>query len=227
MSATTRRTVLMDFDGVIAREDSLGGLLRHHLVRTPWRVPGFVAATSALVPMIGVPATRSLGLRLLLRSGFAGLSLEQYRRRAIAFGTALAARPDALLTAGVAAARSHLDDGDRVVVVTGSEETLARTVLDAAGLQDVELVASQIVQTRLGLAFAVHAYGETKVQQLLARGIEAPWDVAYSDSSADLPMLRGSKRAILVNLGERSSARVREELGDRALDVSWGRAATA
>jgi phosphatidylglycerophosphatase C len=223
MSAPTRRTVLMDFDGVIVREDSLGQFLRHHLLRTPWRAPGFFAASSALVPMIGVPATRSRGLRLLLRAGFAGLSLEQYRERAVAFGTALAGRPGALLQPGLDAARSHLQDGDRVVVVTGSEETLARAVLDAAGLQDVELIASRVTATPFGLALAVHAYGPVKVRELLARGIEAPWDVAYSDSSADLPMLRGAERAVLVNLGARSGARVRAELGDRAVDVSWGR----
>jgi phosphatidylglycerophosphatase C len=212
----------MDFDGVIVREDSLGAFLRHHLVRTPWRVPGFLAATSALVPLIGVPATRSRGLKLLLRAGFAGLSLAQYEERAAAFGTALAARTDALLPEGVAAARGHLEDGDRVVVVTGSEETLARAVLDAAGLQDAELIATRIGATPLGLAFRVHAYGPQKVVELRQCGIEAPWDLAYSDSAADLPMLRGARAAVLVNVGERSGARVRAELAGRVTDVSWG-----
>jgi phosphatidylglycerophosphatase C len=211
----------MDFDGVLVREDSLGGFLRQHLTGAPWRVPGFLAATSALVPLIGVPATRSRGLRLLLRAGFAGLSSEQYHQRVAAFGTALAARPGALLEPGVAAARAHLDDGDRVVVVTGSEETLARAVLDAAGLGDVELVASRIGTTPLGLAFEVHAYGPRKVVELTERGIVPPWDVAYSDSAADLPMLRGARSAVLVNVGRRSGAAVRSALPGRVTDVSW------
>lgn len=211
----------MDFDGVIVREDSLGGFLRHHLSRTPWRVPGFLVATSALVPLIGVPASRSRGLKLLLRAGFAGLSHDQYRVRAATFGTALAARPDALLQDGVAAARAHLDAGDRVVVVTGSEATLARAVLDAAGLADAELVASRIAPTPFGLAFEVHAYGPQKVRELAALGIEPPWDVAYSDSAADLPMLRGARSAVLVNVGERSGARVRAALPGRVTDVRW------
>lgn len=216
-----RRTVLMDFDGVIVREDSLGAFLRHRLVRTPWRVPGFLAATSALVPMIGVPATRSRGLKLLLRAGFSGLSLDAYREGAAAFGTALASRPGALLRPGVDAALAHLADGDRVVVVTGSEETLARAVLDAAGLRDAELIGSRIGSTPLGLAFQVHAYGPAKVVELRERGIEPPWDVAYSDSSADLPMLRGARSAVLVNVGARSGARVRSALPGRVTDVVW------
>jgi len=219
--ATTRRTILMDFDGVIVREDSLGGLLRHRLTRAPWRLPGFFAATSALVPLIGVPATRSRGLRLLLRAGFAGLSLDHYRERATAFGTDLAARPGALLRPGVAAAHAHLDAGDRVVVVTGSEETLARAVLDAAGLQAAELIGSRIGTTPFGLAFEVHAYGPQKVVELAERGIAPPWDVAYSDSAADLPMLRGARSAVLVNVGARSGARAREELAGRLTDVTW------
>lgn len=216
-----RRTILMDFDGVIVREDSLGGFLRHHLSSAPWRLPGFLAVTSALVPLIGVPATRSRGLRLLLRAGFAGLSHEQYRERAAAFGAALATRPEALLAPGVAAARAHLEGGDRVVVVTGSEETLARAVLDAAGLRGVELVASQIGRTPLGLAFRVHAYGPRKVVELRERGIEPPWDVAYSDSAADLPMLRGARAAVLVNVGRRSGERARRALAGRVTDVEW------
>jgi phosphatidylglycerophosphatase C len=211
----------MDFDGVIVREDSLGAFLRHRLLRAPWRLPGFLAATSAVAPLVGLPATRSRGLRLLLRAGFAGLSVEDYREAAARFGQALGARPDALLAPGVAAARAHLDDGDRVVVVTGSEETLARAVLDAAGLGAVELVASRVGATPLGLALTVHAYGPAKVAELLARGIEAPWDIAYSDSAADLPMLRGSRSAILVNVGARGGARVRAELAGRYVDVAW------
>lgn len=211
----------MDFDGVIAREDSLGAFLRRHLTRTPWMVPSFLAATWALIPLIGLPATRSRGLRLLLRAGFAGLSHDRYRERARAFGAELAAQPDALLAEGVAAARDHLAAGDRVIVVTGSEETLARAVLDAAGLDAVELVASQIGPTPFGVAFLVHAYGPRKVQELRERGVEAPWDVAYSDSAADLPMLRGARSAVLVNVGARSGARARRELAGRVTDVVW------
>lgn len=211
----------MDFDGVIARQDTLGGFLREHLTRTPWMVPSFLAATWALVPLIGLPATRSRGLRLLLRAGFAGLSHDRYRERAAAFGRELADRPDALLAQGVAAARDHMADGDRVVVVTGCEETLARAVLDAAGLQGAELVASQIGPTPLGIAFLVHAYGPRKVLELRERGIEPPWDVAYSDSAADLPMLRGAREAVLVNVGTRSGAGARRELAGRVRDVVW------
>lgn len=221
MSGHDRRTVLMDFDGVIVREDSLGAFLRHRLLRAPWRLPAFLAASSAVAPLVGVPATRGRGLRLLLRAGFAGLSVEAYREAAAAFGTALGGRPGALLGPGVAAARAHLCDGDRVVVVTGSEETLARAVLDACGLGDVELVASRVGSTPLGLALVAHAYGPAKVTELLARGIAPPWDLAYSDSAADLPMLRGSRAAVLVNVGARAGSGVRAELRGRVVDVAW------
>jgi phosphatidylglycerophosphatase C len=219
--ADRQRTVLMDFDGVIVREDSLGQFLRHHLARAPWRIPGVTASMYAAAPLMGPAPLRPHGLRLIVRSLLAGWSMRSYEERATTFGARLAARDGALLRGGLAAARVHLDRGDRLVVVTGSEGTLARAILDAAGLGDAELVASRVGPRPGGLGLEVHNYGAAKVVQLAAHGIDPPWDVAYSDSLSDLPMLGGARRPVLVGGGARALARARAALGPAVVQVHW------
>nr|WP_246852126.1 haloacid dehalogenase-like hydrolase [Patulibacter sp. SYSU D01012] len=211
----------MDFDGVLVRDDSLGAFLRHHVLRAPWRIPGVLVASYAAAPLLGPPTLRPHGLRLIVRSLLAGWDLEAFETRAAAFGAQLAVRDGALLTGGLAAARFHLDRGDRLVVVTGSAGPLARAVLDAAGLERAELVASRIGARRGGLALDLHNYGPAKVVQLAEAGIAPPWDMAYSDSLADLPMLAGARRPVLVGGGARTLARAREALGPAVVQVHW------
>jgi phosphatidylglycerophosphatase C len=168
-------------------------------------------------PLAAVPALRSRAIRLVVRAALVGMAVEEFHRRTQRFGTALAREPGRVMPDGVATVREHLRSGDRVVVVTASEETLARALLDALGLTGVELVASRV----RGSAAVVHNRGEEKVRQLAERGIVPQWRVAYSDSLTDLPMLRGARRAVLVNPRPRDLARARAELGDGVVAVTW------
>jgi phosphatidylglycerophosphatase C len=57
--------------------------------------------------------------------------------------------------------------------------------------------------------------------ELLARhGIEA-WQVAYSDSSQDLPMLALAGEAVLVNATPKLCKRVEKALGRSVTRVEW------
>jgi phosphatidylglycerophosphatase C len=209
-------TVLFDLDGVLLKGDSFALFMRREAA-TGWRRVTAFLALLAVAPLTGVPTQRSRAIRFVVRAGLLGLTEEEFRRRARLFGAALAREPGRVLRDGVAAAHRHVALGDRVVVVTASEHTLARSFLDALGLATVELVASRAEGRRI----AVHNRGEEKVWQLAARGITAPWEVAYSDSLTDLPMLRGAERAVLVNATPRALALARAALGYRVTAVTW------
>lgn len=203
--------VLVDLDGVLVNGDSFAlFMLREGAVG--WRrVTGF-AGLLAAAPLALVPAHRSRAIRLVVRAGLLGMSPVDLQRLTSAFGEALAHEPGRVLGDGVAAVHKHLAAGDRVVVVTASEQTLARSFLDALGLTTVELVASTP---------AVHNRGAAKVDQLAAHGIGPQCGVAYSDSLTDLPMLSRARRAVLVNASPRTLARARAALGDRVAAVTW------
>jgi phosphatidylglycerophosphatase C len=208
--------VLFDLDGVLLKGDSFA-LFMLRAGAVGWRrVAGFVALLAA-APLALFPAQRSRAIRLVVRAGLAGISVEQLHRRTADFGKALASEPGRVPADALAAIRRHLAAGDRVVVVTASEETLVRAFLDALGLHRVELVASRIRARDA----ATHNRGEAKVRQLAAHGISPQWHVAYSDSLTDIPMLRGARRAVLVNASPRKLARARAELGDRVTAVVW------
>jgi phosphatidylglycerophosphatase C len=204
---------LFDLDGVLVRGDSFA-MFMHRAGAVRWRRATGFAGLLVAAPLALFRAQRSRAIRVVVRAALVGMSTEELHRRTAAFGKALAEDPRRVLRDGVAAVRGHLAAGERVIVVTASEEKLARAFLDALGLDQVELVASQARPT-------VHNRGAAKVRQLAARGVGSRWQVAYSDSLTDLPMLLGARRAVLVNASPRTLARARAALGDRVVAVTW------
>lgn len=207
-------TVLFDLDGVLVRGDSFALFMRREAVG--WRRLAALAALLPAIPLAVFKAHRSRAIRLVVRAALLGLPVDELGRRTRAFGTVLAHEPGRVISDGVAAVRTHAASGDRVVVVTASEENLARAFLDALGLSTVELVASRVRGRSL-----VHTRGAEKVRQLAARGITPPWQVAYSDSLVDLPMLAEGRNAVLVNAEPRDLAQARAVLPGRVSAVRW------
>ena len=85
-----------------------------------------------------------------------------------------------------------------VIVATGAPPELARSILDFAGHGDVPVIGTA-VGPRLGAMVATrHCHHEEKMRMLRERGY-GDIEVAYSDSSADLPLLRAARRPVVVN----------------------------
>jgi phosphatidylglycerophosphatase C len=145
----------------------------------------------------------------------------QFHARAAQVGRRLARDHQVVVGDAVAVARWHLASGALVVVVTTSAQPLARAVVDELGLSSVGLVASQPTGGRLGLRAPMGNHGAEKVRRLAAHGLHPLWEIAYSDSPSDLPMLHGAVRPVLVNPGGRLLARARRELGQRISWVEW------
>lgn len=113
----------------------------------------------------------------------------------------------------LAALRRHVECGDRVVIVTGSSEQLASRICAAIGAHGVEVVGSTVKPWRSGWISDVHCVGRRKVARLASRGLTPPWDVVYTDSASDLPLLRDARRRVLVNASLADVARVSAALG--------------
>ncbi|MGC4747340.1 haloacid dehalogenase-like hydrolase [Micromonospora sp. DT201] len=200
MSARSADTVIFDFDGVLLRGDAFGLFMRRS-VFAGTRLPLAVVLAVFLAPLVVIPAFRPRAARWMSRIGLLGRSAEQLQAELGRFGADLGAEPERIIAPGLRVIRAHLDEGDRVVVATACEHTLARAVLDAVGLGEVELVASHIQGTRL----IVHNYGATKMVRLAAQGVTPPWRMAYSDSLSDLPVLATAEQAVLVNASARQA----------------------
>lgn len=210
--------VLFDFDGVLNRDDTFGLFMRERFARAWWRKALVLCASPWL--LLVLLFSRRRFLRTLVHIGLLGLTEARYQAQARAFVDALVHRPRQFHRDGVLALRRHLDAGDRVIVVTGCEDTLVRGVLAGLGIAHVEIVASHLRPGPLGLRSGWHNVGQHKVEALAERGVEA-WRVAYSDSAQDLPMLALAAEPVLVNATPKLCKRVEKALGHSVARVEW------
>src|SRR6185437_4739681 len=97
---------------------------------------------------------------------------------------------------------------------------LVRGALAELGITNVEVLASRLRAGRLGMRSVWHNVGRRKVELLARHGIEA-WQVAYSDSSQDLPMLALAAEAVLVNATPKLCKRVEKALGRSVTRAEW------
>lgn len=205
-------TVLFDLDHTLVRFDSSARFMRELVVASPVRLSAVVAAGPVLAGFWANPRRRTQALSgvLWLATAARPGRLEPLMEAFVArhFGDARHVWPHALV-----ALRRHVDDGDRVIVVTGSSELLAARICAAIGAPDVEVVGSTVKPWRSGWISDVHCVGKRKVARLAARGFTPPWDVVYTDSASDLPLLRGASRRVLVNARPADVARVTAVLG--------------
>lgn len=116
--------------------------------------------------------------------------------------------------------RRHQAAGDRVIVVTGCESTLVGSILVELGLSGLEVVASQLRPSWLGMRVARHNVGKRKLQALAERGIHT-WRLAYTDSSHDIPMLKPAAEAVLVNGTPKLCMTIEKALGRSITRVDW------
>jgi phosphatidylglycerophosphatase C len=215
---TARRVVLFDFDGVLIRGDTFAMFMRDRYARVRWR-KGLVLVLSPWF-LLTLPFSRRRVLRSLVHLGLLGLDEARYRDLARAFAVALVRQPGRFCREGLGALRRHQAAGDRIVIVTGCEESLVRGVLAELGITDVEVLASRLRPGRLGMRSEWHNIGRRKVELLARHGIEA-WQVAYSDSSQDLPMLALAAEAVLVNATPKLCKRVEKALGRSVTRAEW------
>ena len=66
-----------------------------------------------------------------------------------------------------------------------------------------------------------HCHGARKVEMLTERGYPPPWDYVYTDSSADLPLLREAKAGFMIDPRAACRARVEAALGRELEILNW------
>ncbi|HVJ61399.1 MAG TPA: HAD-IB family phosphatase [Tahibacter sp.] len=215
---TSPRTILFDFDGVLVRKDSFGSWLRDRLRRERWRV-------LPLLPILPVmplffASVRGTGwmARVAVRLATAGMTETEFLADIRAFGRRFVQRPGMRVDGVVARVREHRAAGDRVIVVSACAQPLLDAILRELDLSGIEAIGSEVALSRCGVRAVFHNYGANKLAALARLGVKAPWDIAYSDSRADLPMLMAAHQAVLVNPSARDERAVRAALGGVAVE---------
>ncbi|MDQ3494582.1 MAG: haloacid dehalogenase-like hydrolase, partial [Pseudomonadota bacterium] len=180
--------------------DSGGHLFTWLIRRAWWRRLLALLLAPVFAPMIAFLPTRRAGISAFVWAGTVGL----HRRRDLdeLIDRYVGAHVDEiharLLPVALDVLHQHRAAGDRVVIATGAPPELARAILAFVAHEDVPVVGT-LVGPRLGAVGALrHCHHEEKVRMLRELGYV---DIAsaYSDSSADLPLLRAARTPVVVN----------------------------
>lgn len=221
--------VVFDFDHTLYDGDSGGHLFAWMIRRSWWRVVLALLIAPVFGPMIAFLPTRRVGISGFVWAGSVGL----HRRRDL---DALIDRyvldhtdelRTRLLPVALEVLHGHRERGDRVVVATGAPPELARAILAFVAHEDLPVVGTQ-VGPRLGAVIAVrHCHAEMKMAMLREAGFTGPVATAYSDSLADLPLLRAATRPVVVNPKAGSVEHFRGVLPADTPILNWGCAGRA
>jgi len=191
---------LFDFDHTLVRHDTFAVFARRLLQRDWWRVAAALGLAPALAPLFPLRRTRPVPALTFVWLATLGLDRERLAHHLERHVAGLVRDPDALVhREGLARVREHQRAGHRVVIATGALEELAGAICAALGLEDVTVVGSSLRPWGGGMTAREHCFGERKVAMLRARGFPPPWPWVYTDSAADLPLLRHAGEGFLVN----------------------------
>ena len=216
--------VVFDFDHTLYDGDSGSHLFKWLLDRAWWRQLLAILVTPIAGPMVAWLRTRRAGISVYVWIGTVGL----HRRRDLdaLIDRYVRANTESikahLLPVALDVLRSHREAGDRVVVATGAPPELARAILAFVAHEDVPVVGT-LVGPKLGALGALrHCHHAMKMTMLREAGYTQPVAVAYSDSSADLPLLQAARKPVVVNPKAKRVAMFRRVLPPGTPILNWG-----
>jgi len=219
----TEKTVVFDFDHTLYDGDSGTHLFRWLIRRSAWRTALALLATPVLGPMIACLPTRRYGISGFVWIGTVGLHSRGVLDTLIDQYVELHAdeiRPR-LLPVALDVLHAHREAGDRVVIATGAPPELARAILAFVAHEAVPVIGTA-VGPKFGAVVATrHCHAEEKMRMLRERGYGAI-DIAYSDSSADLPLLKAAKAPVVVNPKAGTVDMFRRALPPGTPILNWG-----
>ena len=192
--------VVFDFDHTLYDGDSGTHLFASLIKRNPLRMLAALLVTPTAGPMVALLPTRRTGISVYVWIGSFGLHRARDFNKVI---DAYVLRNEAqmrakLLPQALEVFAAHRAKGDRVVVATGAPPELARAILAFVAHQDVPVIGTEVGPRLGGVGPTRHCHNEEKMRMLRERGY-GDIDIAYSDSTADLPLLLAAKAPVVVN----------------------------
>ena len=217
------RLVVFDFDHTLYDGDSGSHLFAWLIRRNPLRLLAALLLTPLLGPLVAFLPTRRHGISGYVWIATFGLKgARQFNRVIDAYVLAHEAELRArLLPHALEVFAGHRRSGDTVVVATGAPPELARAILDFVAHADVPVIGS-LVGPRLGAITARrHCHNEEKMRMLREQGY-GDIDIAYSDSTADLPLLLAARAPVVVNPKAGQVDYFRQVLPPGTPILNWG-----
>lgn len=216
--------VVFDFDHTLYDGDSGTHLFAWLVKRDGWRRLLALLLAPLFAPLIAFLPTRRFGISAFVWAGSLGI------RSADGFNAAIdryvAAHVDTinrrLLPIALDVLHRHREAGDRVVIATGAPPELARAILAFVAHEDVPVVGTEVVPRLGGIGPRRHCHHAMKLVMLREAGFTGPIARAYTDSSADLPLLLAARAPVVVNPKPAKVAMFRRVLPAGTPVLNWG-----
>ena len=215
--------VVFDFDHTLYDGDSGSHLFAWLIRRRWWRTALALLAAPVFGPMVAFLPTRRYGISGFVWIGTVGMPRRRTLDDAIDRYVAshAAAIRSRLLPVALEVLHRHREAGDDVVIATGAPPELARAILAFVAHEDVPVIGTA-AGPRFGAIVATrHCHAEEKMRMLRERGY-GDIAIAYSDSSADLPLLRAAKAPVVVNPKASNEDLFRRVLPAGTPILNWG-----
>ena len=216
--------VVFDFDHTLYDGDSGSHLFAWLIRRHWWRTALALLAAPVFGPMVAFLPTRRYGISGFVWIGTVGMP----RRRTLddAIDRYVALHADGirarLLPVALDVLHRHREAGDQVVIATGAPPELARAILAFVAHEDVPVIGT-LLGPKLGAMGALrHCHHAMTMTMIRAAGYTAPVASAYSDSSADLPLLQAAGKPVVVNPKAARVAMFRRVLPPGTPILNWG-----
>lgn len=215
--------VVFDFDHTLYDGDSGTHLFTWLIRRRAWRTALALLLAPVFGPMTAFLPTRRIGISAFVWAGTVGL----HRRRDLdalideyVDGNVEVIKRR-LLPIALDVLHHHRTQGDRVVIATGAPPELAREILAFVAHEDVPVIGTLVGPRFYAVTAKRHCHNEEKVRMLREQGY-AEIAVAYSDSSADLPLLRAAHAPVVVNPKADNIDLFRRALPPGTPILNWG-----
>jgi len=215
--------VVFDFDHTLYDGDSGSDFFYWLLQRHVWRKTLALFFTPLLAPLVAFLPTRRRAINGYIGIATLGLAtpdalddlIQQYVQQ---HKTLIAQR---LLPQALAVFEHHRRKGDQVVLATGAPAQLADAMLALVGQRGFPILGSVLVPGKRAMRLLRHCHHEEKMRMLRERGY-ADIAVAYSDSHADLPLLKAARKPVVVNPKSSREAWFRRVLPEGTALLNWG-----
>ncbi len=227
--STDAPLVVFDFDHTLYDGDSGSHLFKWLIERAWWRRLLALLIAPVAGPMVAWLPTRRAGISAFVWVGTLALSKARLHRSrdldsmideyVALHASSIRAR---LLPVALDVLHRHREAGDLVVVATGAPPELARAILAFVAHEDVPVVGT-LVGPKFGAVGAIrHCHSHMKMTMLRDAGYTQPVAIAYSDSSADLPLLQAAQKPVVVNPKASRVAMFRRALPPSTPILNWG-----
>ena len=218
-----RPLVVFDFDHTLYDGDSGSHLVLWLVRRHWWRKLAALLAAPLLLPMVAWLPTRRRGISAFLWIATFGThgraAMDALIDAYVADNTADIRRR--LLPAALKVLHRHRGNGDRVLVATGAPPELARAILDFVAHEGLPVIGSLGKPFLGGFVTDQHCHAANKMRMIHAAGY-GEIAIAYSDSRADLPLLRAASHPVVVNPKENAVEGFRRVLPAGTPVLNWG-----